>query len=172
MGWCCLHLSSHHIALHKFVGLVHSSDDPFIEAALLNLVVDSLVCFTHKVLDCMERETRHIVFFELLALFRKKVRPVAPAGRRPAGLAGSRGVADLRPATRDPMRPGPCPGHNPRSRVARAIRTPCTVWYPIHKLCEDTVNSTPCTNYVRKPSVYDGPACFVSSVHNNRSRPG
>ena len=92
------------------------------------------------------------------------------------GLAGSRGVADLRPATRDPaqnlrpatrdpVRPGPCLGHNPQTagrRVARAIHTPCTV----HHAKTMLGNSTPCTNYVRKISVYDGPACFVSSVHN------
>ena len=45
----------------------------------------------------------------------------ANAGLRP-GLAGSRGVADLRPATRDPERPGPWPGvARVMTRAGRAL---------------------------------------------------
>ena len=63
-----------------------------------------------------------------------------------AGSQVSGGVADLRPATRapaqnlrpathDPVRPGPCPGHSGAPRGARHSHT---------------MHSTPCTNYVRK----------------------
>ena len=54
-----------------------------------------------------------------------------PDSRLRPGLSGSRGVANLRPATRDPVRPGPCPGHNPRIEARRVAMVPLKMdWDP------------------------------------------
>ena len=74
-------------------------------------------------------------------------------GTQPSpGLAGSHGVADLRPATRDPgqnlrpatrdpVRPGPCPCHSPGCDTALSH---CTFSSNKHKICyRSSVNITP-----------------------------
>ena len=54
----------------------------------------------------------------------------------------------------------------PRATGALSGSQPPDRGAPLGARHSHTMHSTPCTNYVRKLSVYHGPACFVSSVHN------